>query len=400
MRPTSPQNADTPSELRALTGLRFFAAFLVVIHHYLRPALTGAPRLLDNIAANGFSAVGLFFLLSGFVLAWRYVLPSGEFRGSARRFWLARWARIYPAYMLAFLLSAPFVVNACLRVNPLRTGILKLGLNGLLSLGLLQSWTPWTAWYWNTPAWSLSVEAFFYLSFPLFAPLIGRMNKPQLLGAAGALWIAVMLLPAALLLTGHRSADSPPLPFLQALLELSPLFRLPEFLVGMLLGRYFSLGRLPNRTLGGLLLSLAGLVGCVLLLAMGSLIPRIFFSAGLLLPFSSLLLLGLARGQGWLAAWFASPALVFLGEASYGVYILQWPLAHLFGMPSGTPSWFEFAVFSAVLITGAGLSLKYLERPVRKAVLQRFRATQSCGRPPRPIPLAAAVPVAAAGELS
>jgi peptidoglycan/LPS O-acetylase OafA/YrhL len=32
-----------------------------------------------------------------------------------------------------------------------------------------QAWIPWTAWHWNYPAWSVSVETFFYLVFPFAA---------------------------------------------------------------------------------------------------------------------------------------------------------------------------------------------------------------------------------------
>jgi peptidoglycan/LPS O-acetylase OafA/YrhL len=279
------------------------------------------------------------------------------------------------------------VIEACLRVNPLGTGTLKLGLNGLLSLGLLQSWTPRSAWYWNTPAWSLSVEAFFYLSFPFFVPLIGRLSRRQLLGASAALWMVAMLAPTAILLTGHKVAPAPPLPLLQALLELTPLFRLPEFLIGALLGRYFLLTRDAQPRFGPAL-SMLGAAGCLALLSAGAATPRILFSAGLLIPCSSLLLLGLAYGRGFLATLLAWPALVFLGEISYGIYILQWPLAQLFHISSGTASLPQFVVFSAALIALAALSFKYFETPVRKAVLGRPQAD------------AASVPAAAVGELS
>src|SRR5262249_9958006 len=123
---------------------------LVVCYHYAPP---GMPRLFDNIARNGHLAVGLFFVLSGFVLAYNY---AGR-EVSARKFWLARFARIYPAYLLGFLLIAPAVVFRY-QDNP---G--KLTASGLAAGTLLQAWIPRLELAWNGPGWSLSNEAFFYL---------------------------------------------------------------------------------------------------------------------------------------------------------------------------------------------------------------------------------------------
>src|SRR5579884_3817814 len=89
----------------ALNGLRFLAALAVVIFHYA-PRINGyarVPIFLRNLNGEGPCAVGFFFILSGFVLAHRYLrnddreLPAGNF------YW-ARFLRIYPAYFLAFLL--------------------------------------------------------------------------------------------------------------------------------------------------------------------------------------------------------------------------------------------------------------------------------------------------------
>ena len=84
------------STFRALTGLRFLAAAHVVWFH-AGPA-TGIPAL-DRVRDAGWTAVNLFFVLSGFVLAHRY--PRLEGPGAVRGFLAARAARIYPAHLLA-----------------------------------------------------------------------------------------------------------------------------------------------------------------------------------------------------------------------------------------------------------------------------------------------------------
>ncbi len=145
--------------LPALTGVRFLAATQVVLYHFgsgfaQRHHL---PRPLTNLLTNGWTAVTLFFILSGFILSYTY---SGQIagRGGKLRFWEARFARIYPVYLLALLLSWPF------RGDP------GLGLS-MAVLTMVQAWNPFHVNYggaWNSPAWTLSTEAFFYLLFPFF----------------------------------------------------------------------------------------------------------------------------------------------------------------------------------------------------------------------------------------
>src|SRR3954451_12303223 len=98
--------------LSALTGLRFVAAAHVVGYHYLRQAFSTAPAALQNVLAGGDAAVSLFFVLSGFILTYTYVEQAP--RLGARAFWGARFARIYPVYLLAFLAIAPLVAISLL----------------------------------------------------------------------------------------------------------------------------------------------------------------------------------------------------------------------------------------------------------------------------------------------
>src|SRR5690242_15865960 len=88
--------------LRALTGVRFMAAFYVVAYHSL-PFLKSHYRLypaVEQFLSNGYLAVGFFYLLSGFILAYTYEGKIGNLR-EYMRYLVARFARIYPVYLLA-----------------------------------------------------------------------------------------------------------------------------------------------------------------------------------------------------------------------------------------------------------------------------------------------------------
>src|SRR5215471_18268616 len=92
-------------QLKGLTTLRFFAAMYVVLFHMrVTGELAGGPGWYQNFASIGYVGVNCFFVLSGFILVYTYTDPVLD----APRFWQARFARIYPAYALSLVLSAPF----------------------------------------------------------------------------------------------------------------------------------------------------------------------------------------------------------------------------------------------------------------------------------------------------
>jgi hypothetical protein len=108
--------------LRALTGVRFLAAFQVVLFH-CAPWQKASARVVRNLAGTGYVAVSLFFVLSGFILlSYTYCGRAGArpFTPRARReFYVGRIARIYPVYVVGLLLTAPFFVAQHLRAGSL-----------------------------------------------------------------------------------------------------------------------------------------------------------------------------------------------------------------------------------------------------------------------------------------
>src|ERR1700730_8218729 len=75
--------------LRALTTIRFFAAIQVVLfHESFRSGHIPLPPVAARIVNSGFTAVTLFFVLSGFILAYNYEAVPNK-----REFWVSRFAR-------------------------------------------------------------------------------------------------------------------------------------------------------------------------------------------------------------------------------------------------------------------------------------------------------------------
>jgi peptidoglycan/LPS O-acetylase OafA/YrhL len=170
----------TRDRLPSLTGLRFWAALLVVLYHL--SSYIGEVQPLGWMVMFGRTGVTFFFVLSGFVLAWTYLDRPTRFEVFLWR----RFARLWP------LVAA--------------TGILSLAVFALVGRPVpawqaattflfLQAWHPdWSVGA-NGAAWSLSDEAFFYVLFPLVLAL--AVKRRQVLWAAVALGIPVLWLVSA-----------------------------------------------------------------------------------------------------------------------------------------------------------------------------------------------------------
>src|SRR5271157_3514701 len=159
-----------PDRLDALTSLRFFAAINIVFFHFANPQSFG---FLGPVVNAGYIALGLFFQLSGFVLAYNYSSAARAGSLDAVRFWKARFTRLYPIYLLSLLLSWRMVPAEYAAHTH---GMFWTGM--VLSPLLLQGWIPEIATFLNTPAWTMSAESAYYVAFPWLA----KVRKPHRVG--------------------------------------------------------------------------------------------------------------------------------------------------------------------------------------------------------------------------
>ncbi|HUL33971.1 MAG TPA: acyltransferase [Candidatus Eisenbacteria bacterium] len=356
--PTASQ-ASCPNPRRhallPLTGVRFVAAFYVVLSHsrgWLQHRLP-LPKALDNFLINGPLAVSFFFLLSGFILAYTYETPFVGIRSHVK-FWVARFARIYPVYLLSLLLLVPFQFHSLDH----RTA--------LTVLVMLQAWNPWRAELtgaWNYPAWSLSVEAFFYLCFPFLQSWFATASRRTL-------YVLVAVF-AFVTVFGHTSYESlgiwNPRSYAAILIPL-PLLRIPEFILGMVAGNFFvRFGALRQKTWMSLIAAVSSLI--VLCSTAG---PWVSLAA---LPFL-LFIYCLASSDDPVTALFRGPIMVLLGGASYAVYLLQLPVRDWVRVS------FEWSALNRyvpdapltpiILVLFSILIFKYWEEPLRRQIRRVF----------------------------
>ena len=328
--PTAPQ--PSIPKLHALTGMRFLAAAFVALHHFaLLSGVYPKTLSLNVLLGLGYISVNFFFILSGFVLAWNYIDDAGRFRVSRRSFWVARFARLYPAYALALLLALPKFIEVAAHGEAPAPGSPALD-NVWIIVGtvvttplLLQDWLGLIAW--NAVGWSLSVEAFLYVTFPYLAPRIGHASGRRLAVLGLACWLVpfglVLLVFGGQLRGGHSASWYEISTFTEGFFYASPVVHLPEFILGMIVGRLFRRryveGRISSWKPAWDYLT-AG--ATVLLLGLLSVLPGPIF-ATLTPPVFAWLIFSLAHSSSKLARLLSSPRMILLGDASYSLYLFH-----------------------------------------------------------------------------
>ncbi len=121
------------------------------------------------MSTGGLAGVSIFFALSG------YLITRSSIREPSARYFLLRAARIYPAYLVA-LVGVSLV-----------TGSKEVVDHPLAYLTLTQDFSRETYHRIISPAWTLSIEAVFYVAAPLLAR--ARIRVTVLLGVVSmAAW--------------------------------------------------------------------------------------------------------------------------------------------------------------------------------------------------------------------
>lgn len=302
--------------------------------------------------------------MSGYILAYNYSDRARRGQLKTRDFWIARFSRLYPVYFLALLLSLGMLIDEW---HARSHGQFALGV--VLTPLLLQGWSPMLSTFWNTPAWTMCTEAFFYLIFPV----VILWKRPRRAGSLVAfmlgLWLLGMVLPS-LYLWFHPDGVIHPGRYTDGFwiraLKFTPPPHIPSFLFGIALAELDAL--IPRAARRRLLFGVAGMCGLYAILYYGDKMPFPMMHDGLLMPLFALAILGLA-GHNLIARFFGFYPFALIGQSSYCLYILHfnlWNLIHQhhilarFHLAQYDP-WLSYGL----LITIAMLVTYYFEKPVQ-----------------------------------
>lgn len=361
-------------EIKALTGLRLFAAVWVVLFHFrplLQQAVPEFSSALAPVLNSGAQGVDLFFILSGFVLAWNYLDrmgPSWSTRDTLHFLWM-RLARVWPIYLVTLHLAALWIIFT-LHVGhiPSEHADTLTATSYVRQLFLVQLWFQpyFDGSSWDGPAWSISAEWLAYLTFGFLALVIFRLARAT---------------RARSLLLLAFAATLPPVMFLLASGQFyTPWSWLPRILLQFTAGalacaavRRLNPGDRTRMVAGGASILLVAAVIGILYWFDGHPIPGVIDSGGVVdLLFVPLVVL-LSIGAGTLPRLLSTRILVYGGQISFCLYMVH-ELVHTswdwaaqqfeLSLPGPAGGWLLAGVFLVTLAVSA-LLYHVVEEPAR-----------------------------------
>ena len=356
-----------------LTPMRGIAAILVVIFHFEIVLVLFLPREISRLFSKCYLMVDLFFIMSGFIIYHVY----GEFfkrnihTATFNKYIRARLARVYPLHIFTLILTIVLVVSQHFKwdefFNPraIPTHVLMLQSFGLHSI-----------YTWNVPAWSISAEFAAYIIFPVFAFAIYRWKiiTPVIISAL------IIFIYWLLAFKFSKSNGTTGLYNLDLTYDYGYLRGVAGFLAGGMIYQLYLKKILYFLRADAILIILSALLFACLHFGVTDLV---------FIPIFLLLVLSAAYNTGRVKRFLSSRFLQWLGDISYSVYLMQFPLM-LFvigSLPHFGISWngpyslqlpywqaaISCILFLAVLIGISALSYHYIERPFRKLINSKMR---------------------------
>jgi peptidoglycan/LPS O-acetylase OafA/YrhL len=350
--------------IKQLTFTRFLAVITVVTYHFGYSYYPLNTYPWSNLFLLGPISVCYFFTLSGFIMSVVYYNPdSNSF--DKYKYYKTRIARIFPVYFLALLLIFPKVYGTG---NNDVAGL-------LLNILMLHAWVPPYPITYNFPGWSLSVEAFFYLVFPYSLLIMGRFRLKYVLLFAVIFWMFSQLLHIYVLNNYYSNFPSTA----YDIIFYNPLTHLNTFIIGVAGGVIFLQQRHKMRCKASfnfiiLLVSVLLIISILLFRHRFQELTgfRMVFENGLLAPLFIVFIIFLSLDETLFSRLFSKKYLVLLGDSSYSIYILHYPVYLLYD--SQIRIHFNFAnmqgflVYTLLLIILSVLTYLIVECPARRFI--------------------------------
>jgi peptidoglycan/LPS O-acetylase OafA/YrhL len=385
-------------EILPLTSLRMVAALLVFLEHFASGVGYGTigQDFWQTLVIEGHIGVTIFFVLSGFLLTYRYYDVFLDSTLSLFDYVVKRVARIYPLYYV--LLIATLIIGG----TPFFTK------QSLVNWTLTQGFFSGLAFSGIPTAWSLTTEESFYLLLPIvflsiarFVPGIRSTPRSELahLSKLLAIWtMGLAFIGLVLIEVSKRTGLSAQAGFMSDIhvaIYTTIFFRFFAFAIGILSARlyqralvnWWQAGRGKAKALAYSTAALSVLSLLVLVYLMnraGGIYRAGWFYNYLVAVSSALLILSLTNEHTLVSRIMSLPFLVYLGRISYALYLVQLtPVASsaiksvsaFLGMSGWaidylTVSCVSAALYEVVEKTGAK-AVRWASRRIRKPAAER-----------------------------
>lgn len=374
--------ADSKPHYHVLNGLRGVAALLVIWYHVFEGyafAGGGAIKFINH----GYLAVDFFFMLSGFVISYAYDDRMGKTM-SLKDFFKRRLIRLHPMVIMGAVIGVVFfLLQGSVKWNGTQVPFLQIMIALLFAILFIPA-TPGSTidirgngemFSLNGPSWSLFFE---YIGNLLYGLFIHRFSNKVL--AVWTLLLGIALGYFALTdVSGYGfigvgwTLDT--VNFVGGLLRM-----LFPFSLGMLLARNFK----PIKIKGAFwicALILIVLFHVPLLGSNGSIsMNGVFEMFSIAFVFPLLIWMGASDNS---SDAFSLKTSKFLGDLSYPMYIIHYPIMYLFyswlidkKLYTLEETWPIVLIILLGIILLAYLSLKLYDEPVRKYLTKKFLLTK------------------------
>lgn len=353
-----------------LDGLRGIAAIIVVTFHLTEPLGTGH---LDILVNHGYLAVDFFFLLSGFVMGYAY--DDRWQKMTVGNFFKRRIIRLQPMVVLGMTLGAigfyytDSTIWPLIHTIPLWKMLLVLLIGyTILPVSLSLDIRGWEEMHpLNSVGWSLFFE---YIANILYAVWIRKFSKTALI----VLVVIAAVALAQLAISNGDVSGGWTLNVEQVRIGFTR--TMYPFFAGLLLSRIAKPMRIKNAFLW-----------CSLLVAIVLYMPRIggaehlwmngiYESVCIIIVFPLIVYLG---ASGVIESQRESKICKFLGDISYPLYLVHYPLVYFYvawiSNHKGVTLAEAWPYALLILVGGIALAyaaLKWYDEPVRKWLQKKF----------------------------
>ena len=379
-------------KLPILDAMRLVAALIVVMVHY--ELIFGHFVVYGTLAT---SALSWFFVLSGFILSYTY--PTLQGAAQYKRFYLHRVVRIFPVYILAVLVSSLFVSAAYLSLGdgffaevnrpfelrydlpqPLDASFFIMATLRHLTFTQSVSDIDTLNLVFNGPLWSLVLEVYFYLCFPLLLVALNKINTKLRVASA---FIGFYLLQFLLIQIYLPDTEQYNLMNLNVPIYTNPFIRGIEFIFGMLVYKAFMLfphrANLEDKETRWAAITAATILYLAAVYFAHNYVPYQYHLYFATVPMVCFLVYSLSR-MNWHPHRSADRVCVLFGGLSYVLYCFHWPaleMLQLFDvLPDSLPFPIHLSLVVIILLAVSYVIYRFIETPIRKALYRRFESAK------------------------
>jgi peptidoglycan/LPS O-acetylase OafA/YrhL len=312
----------------------------------------------------------VFFILSGFILAYNYAGRVNSKRTYKKFLW-ARVARIYPMHLTALFFMLVIVWSSPdLFMDDIGHDFPNTPVNFMANIFMLQSLPGFRAFV--APSWSLSCEFAGYFLFPVLAWWVLKMSSRTAL-----IWATVIALAGMLALIGTAGTDPNwTVSYHGMWLRVST-----DFTLGVLLWAWW---RAKDRRSPRW--DIAAVASVALVIAFTYIVPPGSPSTFLALPLVAAFVVACASATGPVGRLFSTPVMQWCGRLTFGLYLAHVPakLIVLSILPmedfvdAGLPVRIGWLLAMLAWVMGLTLVLHYvIEEPSRKRMLTWYARRQN-----------------------